>query len=210
MKNISLLPAEYKAYLKSEKKINRIAVVAAIVILIFVLFYASLSFSLIIPQAELDAVRNERELIQGRSGEMLTYEQMKDKISAGKSLYEQAMQDNPDWSSLLVQIFNTIPENVWLDQFSIEYLEDKSEYQENKSEYPENKRILTVRGWAGSHAKVADWLTALQQNENLRDVLCQSSAISGAEGNSTIQFEISAELVTAAANEVPAEGSEGK
>lgn len=196
MKNISLLPLEYKDYLKSEKKINKIAVIAAIVILIFVLLYALLSFSLIIPQAELDAIRYERGLVQDRSRELLTYEHMKEEILAGNSLYEQVMLDNPDWSSLLVQIFNNIPENVRLDQFSIEY--------------QEGKRILTARGWADSHAKVAAWLTALQQNENLTDVLCKSSVISSAESYDTIQLEISAEVVIAAANEVPVDGSEGK
>lgn len=196
MKNISLLPLEYKDYLKSEKKINKIAVIAAIVILIFVLLYALLSFSLIIPQAELDAIRYERGLVQDRSRELQSYEQMMDKISNSKKLHDQVMQDNPDWSSLLVQIFNTIPENVWLDQFSIEYMEDKG--------------LLTARGWADSHARVADWLTALQQNENLTDVLCQSSVLSGAQSNGTIQLEISAEVVIAAANEVPVDGSEGK
>lgn len=185
MRNISLLPAEYKSYKKSEKRISRFAVITAVLVLAFVLIYATLSVSLVALRSEADTIRRQREHIQLKTAELQPYEAMKEKVSNAQALYEQIMSDNPDWSSLLVQIFDSIPQSLWFDSFTIDY--------------PNNAGALNIKGWADSHSTVADWMALLKDNENLSNVLYKSSSISGAdnslEGSTTVQFEISAQLV---------------
>ncbi len=181
MRNISLLPAEHKSYKRSEKSISRFAVIAVVLILVFVLLYATLSLALLKPQADLKAVMQQREQAQLKAAGLQSYEDKKAEISNVADLYRLCMENSPDWSSLLVQIFNSIPQNLWLSNFDINYVE--------------NKGVLNMRGWADSHSKVSDWLATLNANENLKNVLCLSSSTSGTDGSHTVQFEISAELV---------------
>lgn len=186
MRNISLLPAGYKNYRRSEKRINRFAIIAAVLILAFVVVYASLSLYLVSLQSQSELVRRERELVQLRAAQLQSYEDMKVKISDTDSLYEQIMKGNPDWSSLLVQVFNSIPQGLRLDSFTIDY--------------PQNDGVMNMRGWADSHGTVAYWISLLKENDNLSNVLYKSSSAGMSANSSTdndysVQFEISAELL---------------
>lgn len=192
MKNISLLPADLKSYKASAKKINKIAILIPVVILAYVVVYAALSTALLIPGRELDITRRGRIEVQQKISELYPYEVMDNKTTAIAGLISEAMRNNPEWDSLLTGIFNSAPEGVKLNDFSVSYADNKGE--------------MTIKGWADSHGSVADWLTELKAADGLSDVQCQSSSQNIGENGYSILFEVKAALAQGKSYKAPFEG----
>lgn len=192
MKNISLLPAELRNYQASAKKMSKYAVVVAFLILGFVLIYAVLSLTVILPQQQLNSVRQQRQDMQKKIAELQPCEDMLNASEAAKKLVSEAMGTNPQWDKLFVEIFNSIPENTWLNDFSTTFSVNAGE--------------LSLKGWAKSHTDVAEWLAGLKTMEGLSNIQCQFTAKTEADSGNDIQFEIKAVLTQGKAFEMPAEG----
>jgi Tfp pilus assembly protein PilN len=197
LKNISLLPVELKNYQTSAKRINKYTILIAFLILGFVLVYAVLSLAVVLPQQQLAAIKQERQEVQKKIAELQPYEDMKNTSEAAKKLVVEAMGTNPEWDNLFVNIFNSIPDGIWLNDFS-------SSYQANTGE-------ISIRGWAKTHTDVADWLSGLKNMDDLNNVQCQFAEKSGSDGGSgNVQFEIKAALAQGSPYELPAEGGAEK
>ena len=196
MRNISLLPAELKSYKKSAGRISRIAVAVIILLLVFVLVYVSLSFAYLAPGRELAQVRSQRAETGQKIAELKHYRDIASETSVLEGKIKKAMGKNPGPDVLLPEIFGHFPVNTRLNELSIDYISDGNE--------------IKMRGLADSHVYVADILESLKSLESLDGVECKSSVVSGADGASYVQFEISAGVAGAKGNETPAvgEGSE--
>jgi Tfp pilus assembly protein PilN len=192
LKNISLLPAELRNYQTSAKKMSKYAVVVAFLILGFVLIYAVLSVTAILPQQELNSVRQERQDMQKKIAGLQPCEDMLNASEAAKKLVSEAMGVNPQWDTLFVKIFNSIPEDTRLSDFSSTFSGSAGE--------------LSLRGWAKSHTDVAEWLASLKTMEGLSDIQCQFTAKTETDSGTDVQFEIKAVLAQGKAFEMPAEG----
>jgi len=192
LKNISLLPAELRNYQRSAKKINRYSVVMAFFILGFVLIYAVLSLAANVPQQGLNNVRQQRKSVQQKINELQAYEEMLNTSENARILVSEAMGKNPEWDTLFVGIFNSIPQGAWLSDFTSTFSEATGE--------------LSIRGWAESHATVADWLAVLKTLEGLGSVQCQFIEKNGTDSGNEVQFEIKAVLNQRQDVEMPVEG----
>jgi Tfp pilus assembly protein PilN len=192
LKNISLLPVELRNYQTSAKKMSKYAVVVAFLILGFVLIYSVLSLTAILPQQDLNSVRQERQDMQKKIAELQPCEDMLNASEAAKKLVSEAMGTNPQWDTLFVKIFNSIPEDTWLSDFSTTFSGNTGE--------------LSLRGWAKSHANVAEWLTSLKTMEGLSNIQCQFTMKTGTDDGKNVQFEIKAVLAQGKAFEMPEEG----
>lgn len=192
MKNISLLPAELRNYQTSAKKMSKYAVVVAFLILGFVLIYAVLSLTAMLPDQESNSIRQQRQDMQKKIAELQLCEDMLNTSKAAEKLVSEAMGTNPQWDMLFVKIFNSIPEDTWLSDFT--------------STFSGNTGELSLKGLAKSHTNVADWLASLKTMEDLSNIQCQFITKTGTDNGENVQFEIKAVLAQGKAFEIPSEG----
>lgn len=192
MKNISLLPAEFKSYKLSAKRISRYVMVLSALILVFVVVYVVLSLTAAIPQRELASVREQRTAIQKKAAELQPYADMADRTGTVKKLVSVAMGTNPEWSDLFIRIFNTVPDGIWLNDFNASYKDGSGD--------------MSIKGRADSNTEVAGWLAALKKLDGLSDAQCGFTARDGSADGGGVQFEIRITLHQGNGQKNPAEG----
>lgn len=185
MRNISLLPLEIRQYRKSAQRWNVVIAVVGLVVAASILVYAAMTAFMLMPGGELNAVRQERADIQSKITELKPYEDMINNAKAIEGLVSDAMGVNPEWGSLFTSIYNKMPDNVWLTDYTVNFQGQTGEYD--------------MKGSAKSHDAVAEWLKDLQNMDGISDVQCQFASKSDtSDGSSSVQFEIKAKILPGA------------
>lgn len=194
MRNISLLPLEIRQYRRSSQKLNSFNFVICVIACVIILVYLAISIFMLLPATELNSLKQERADVQSGITELQPYEDMLNEANAIKALVKQAMGTNPEWSAFYSKLYNDMPDNVWLTDFSSTYSGQTGEY--------------SLKGWAKSHDDVAEWLKELQTSKEIENVLCQYTVKNNTDNSGNVQFEIKAKVLPGKAYEPLAEGGQ--
>lgn len=180
MRNISLLPNEIRLGRRSAQRWNTFVLVICLVVTAFILLYLAMSIFMLMPQGELNAIKLERGTVQSRIDELKPYEDMLNESNAIKGLVTSAMGVNPEWGSFFTGLYNKMPDNIWLTDFSVNYKGQAGEYD--------------IKGRAKTHDDVALWLKELRKMDGINDIQCQFAKKDDAN-SSYVEFEIKAKVL---------------
>lgn len=181
MKNISILPIEVKNRQKSK---NQMMILGACAIFFFSLLLALYLGLMVVNHAargQLDAVNRQRDEVQGQMGKLNDYVQISSTIKSSRDVVARAMGTVPEWDALLARVSGSMPNGVWLSDFS--------------AQYKDNAGQLKLKGWAHSNGLVADWLKTMNGIKSLKDVRNPVLSEVEVDGSKVIQFEIEATLL---------------
>lgn len=194
MRNISLLPLEIRQYRRSSQKLNSFNFVVCVIACVIILVYLAITIFMLLPATELNSLKQERADVQSGITRLQPYEDMLNEANAIKALVKQAMGTNPEWSTFYSKLYNDMPDNVWLTDFTSTYGGQTGEY--------------SLKGWAKSHDDVAEWLKELQTSKEIENVLCQYTVKNNTDNSGNVQFEIKAKVLPGKAYEPLAEGGQ--
>jgi len=178
VKYISVLPPEIRQRRKQKQQQQLFLLVGAILLSILLISYSILFGLTFLSNMHLKALQTEKQELQAQVDSLNQYGAIQERIDFLKVLVEKAVGSNPEWGEILTQLGVSIPNGVWLTDFS--------------SVYTEGKGALTLRGWAYNHPLVAEFLEKLQQSPELQGVQCQFSTLAELNGQPAVQFEIKA------------------
>lgn len=194
MRNISLLPTEIRLYRRSAQKWNSFIMAMCIVVAVVIIIYMAMTIFMLLPSTELNSVKQERAEVQSGIEKLKPYEDMLNEANVIKAQVKEAMGSNPEWSNFYSVLYNGMPDNVWLTDFSSTYKGQTGDY--------------SIKGWAKSHDDVAEWLKGLQKSNEINNVLCQYTVKNNADDGNTVQFEIKAKILPGKAYEPLTEGGQ--
>lgn len=181
LKNISILPIEYKKKQKAYEMISVYILSAVLALLAFAVIFIYIYAGNRGLATELASVREQNESMRGRIDTLEPYRQAQDKIRSTKELIVKAAGTNPDWAELFNEICFHMPSNVWLNEIAFSYTEQSKE--------------MKLHGSSLTQYGVAQWLDRLKKVQGLENVSIKLSSGDGAGGLKGIQFEIGATVL---------------
>ncbi len=207
---INLLPPEIEAQLRARRKRNLTLFISGVVLLVFLAFYAALMAATVQMRGEAARLQEERRKVQQEAAAYQQYADMRDRMVKAEGLVRQAVGSPPDWAGIMADIGRQIPGSVWLTDWRVEK-QDQNNREANpagQSGQGENtggdKPVaqsavageVVIRGWAFEQREVAAWLEALRSVRGLTDVRCRFTSAEDFRGDSMIQFEIKAQVLS--------------
>ncbi len=181
MTRISLLPSDLRKRQRSQENRDMYIKIGVGVVAVFLILFASLFLLTLNVNRELDAVRNQRQLVDQQIAQLREYEIIATKISDLDNLGRVAVGQVPDWSGLLISIGEEIPAGVYLTDFTGTQIGED--------------RVMTLKGMAPSHVMAAEWLEELLAFEKLDDVSFQISSETLIDGQPRFVYEIKAAVI---------------
>lgn len=182
MNRISLLPPEIKQKRQEREKKNRIQ----FLILMFLIFIAVLNIFFLVNnlllRGDLNALRQERELIERQAADLAEYNDLYIEISTSEQLLTAAMGTVPQWSAFFRNISQALPVTAWFSDLT--------------GTYSEEAGTLTIRGWSYDHGSLADLLERLEEIEQLEQIQLRVSTETMYQGTDAIQFQVDAYLLS--------------
>ncbi|RCX13797.1 Tfp pilus assembly protein PilN [Anaerobacterium chartisolvens] len=191
MKNISILPSEYKKDNKAYRGISAIILIGVIFTMLFASAFVAFYISNSALQQRLKSLEGENSLLASRVEELKPYLEAYNKIEAVSALAREAAGSNPEWRGLMNDISENIPQNVWLGGIACTY--------DGKAAKVE------LKGYARDYNGVAEWIRQLKGIKGLADISCSLSASQGSGSGRSVQFEISAAVSRVQKWSLPAE-----
>jgi len=191
---ISLLPPEIKQHRQEKERRNKIQ----FLILLFLIFVAVINIFFLINNlllsGDLNALRQERELVERQAADLAEYADLHIVISASEQLLTVALGTVPQWSAFFRNISQALPVTAWFSDLT--------------ATYSDQAGTLTIRGWSYDHSSLADLLVRLEQIEQLEQVLLRVSTETMYQGIDAIQFQVDAILLSGPGFLVEEEGGE--
>ncbi len=191
LKNISILPSEYKKDNKAYRGISAVIFIGVIFTMLFAASFVAFYISNTALEQRLKGLEDENLLLVSGIEALKPYLEAYSKIEAVSALAREAAGSNPEWSGLMKDISGNIPPNVWLSGIACTY--------DGKTAKVE------LKGYARDYTGVAEWLRQLKGIKGLSDISCGLSASQGSGTGRSVQFEISAAVSRAQKWSLPAE-----
>jgi Tfp pilus assembly protein PilN len=178
MKNISILPVEYRQRQKRHQRTSIIIIIAIALFVVYSISFITLFVAGIGYQSELQGLKKENLLVQKQIDELKAYETALQKILSTAALIKQAAGTNPRWENIINDACADMPVTIWLSDLSCSYSENAGE--------------IKIKGSAFNHNDVADWLDKLKDVQGISSVSCKVSSGEASTEGQTVQFEINA------------------
>lgn len=172
MKNISLLPAEYKRLKRSNRKTELMVAVSGILAAMTIFAYVIVKILSSIPAEELRTLKVENENLLKDIQSLDYLNEMEENIGRGKKLAQKAVGNQPDWLTLFYAIGESIPDSLKLLQISTGIEKDNV--------------VLTLRGEARSNLDIALWLKRMMEDDLLNTAELKSTSAS----NDWVSFDV--------------------
>ncbi len=182
MDHVSLLPPEIKQARLDKRRQGVMIKILLLLFIIVMAVYAFLLVSSILSRRNLNALRDDRMLVEAQAAELQEYEDLYNNMTAAEERLNTAMGTSPPWGDFLYDIGMAMPQGtVWLSDMSFNYSDESGSFN--------------MRGWAYHHSGVADMLDRIYELEQLDDVLCQFSSETDYQGSEAVQFTVDAAIL---------------
>lgn len=185
---VSLLPREYQETLSTERKSRNLLVGLIISIAVLALALVALAWIGDHLNHELESLKADNEAIAQRIEDLKPLENMQKDIEALTTLVLQAGGLCPEWGSVLQEVGNTLPPDIYLTNMTASFANGTS--------------TLVILGRAPSHESVAKMIDGLARDDNFGEIACSFSNYESASDN--IKFELKIPLMIR--NQAQAEG----
>lgn len=178
MYNVSLLPKEYRMIHSNVRKTS-IALIASMIIMA-VLFVAYLILAIVISgnRAELDGLRAENSAMRSQINSMAELKTLNEEVNQNLADVKNAIGQSPVWDQLIVQLGNSAPPTISVQDYSIEY------------EPESNTGTGRIVGTAANYETVSLWLVSLKEVEEISNITIYYTSKTSDDKNSTVGFEI--------------------
>lgn len=176
MKQISLLPVEYRKQKIAERKTRYLMIASAIISMVVIFSYVIVKILSTIPQSELKALQAENERLLNNIQALNYLSEMEKKIDKLAERAQQAVGNQPDWPEILLSIGQEAP-----DGLLIKNLAAKNDAK---------VCTMTIEGSALSHADVALWMDRIRKLDRVSEVALQYSNAFISEGVQQVSFKM--------------------
>ncbi len=182
MERISLLPPEIKQNRLEKEKKKRIQALVLLLLITVALINIFFLVNNLLLRGNLNAVRQERELVEKQAAELVEYADLYNEITASEQLLTIVMGTVPQWSAFFRNVSLALPVTSWFSDLSVAYSDLEG--------------TLSIQGWSYNHGNLADLLERLEGIEQLEQVHCRVSTETIYQGTGAIQFQVDAKLLS--------------
>jgi Tfp pilus assembly protein PilN len=178
MKQISLLPVEYKKQKTVERKTRYLMIASAILSMMLIFGYVIVRILSTIPQSELKVLQAENELLLDNIKALNYLSDMEDKIDKLAKRAQEAVGNQPDWPGILLSIGQEAPDGLLI----------KSLAAKNDAK----ACTMGIEGSALSHTDIALWIDRIKKLDKVTDVMLQysNSFVSGGVQQVSFKMEL--------------------
>lgn len=178
MKQISLLPVEYKKQKTVERKTRYLMIASAILSMMLIFGYVIVRILSTIPQSELKVLQAENELLLDNIKALNYLSDMEDKIDKLAKRAQEAVGNQPDWPGILLSIGQEAPDGLLI----------KSLAAKNDAK----ACTMGIEGSALSHTDIALWIDRIKKLDKVADVMLQysNSFVSGGVQQVSFKMEL--------------------
>ena len=178
MKQISLLPVEYKKQKTVERKTRYLMIASAILSMMLIFGYVIVRILSTIPQSELKVLQAENELLLDNIKALNYLSDMEDKIDKLAKRAQEAVGNQPDWPGILLSIGQEAPDGLLI----------KSLAAKNDAK----SCTMGIEGSALSHTDIALWIDRIKKLDKVADVMLQysNSFVSGGVQQVSFKMEL--------------------
>lgn len=177
MKNISLLPAEYKKLKKSNRKAELMVAVAGILAAMTVFAYVIVKILSSIPTEELKILKVENDNLLKDIQSLKYLNEREESINRSKKLAQKAVGNQPDWLALFYAISQSMPDSLKLSSF--------------KTDLDKEIMVISLQGDARSNTDIAEWMERMRDDE----LLSTAELLSTSASNNRVSFNIKITVV---------------
>lgn len=191
MYRISLLPEKYR--LEREKAAQRLDLIIYFLFftVICVILLSLATFVRLYRTSELKYITGEVANLQSELGSLSDYEQKKDHVEQVYKNVSTLAEGLPSFPRVLQEILNTVPNNISIENVSLEYIE--------KTE----STSMEIKGEALDYTDVAGWIKTLDELEVTGEIYNSYSTGTSDASAYNISFELSIDVLdTSAADDI--------
>ncbi len=178
MYNVSLLPKEYRMIHTNTRRKNIALVASMIIMAVLFVVYLILAIVLSGKRAELDGLKAQNSAMRVQINSLAELKTLNEEVTLNLADVNKAIGTSPDWDKLIVQIGNTAPPTISVQNYSIEY------------EPETNIGIGSITGTAANYDTVSLWLVTLKEVEDISNITFKYSSKTSDDENSLVGFEI--------------------
>jgi Tfp pilus assembly protein PilN len=205
MTQVNLLPPEVRERHKIRRQVGLVAVAGVAVLGLLVLLFLVQSRRLSSAQHDLEAQQGRNAALQGQISQLQQFAQLKQQLADREALVASLFQQQILWSSVLTDISDVIPSQMWLT--SLSGTVSGAPGPEGGASTPSTgtgEIVATVQfqGMAFDHPTVALWLTRLEEVTGwVNSWITQATkSVDTTTGATSVNFSGSVDLTAAAAS----------
>lgn len=191
MYRISLLPEKYR--LEREKAAQRLDLIIYFLFftVICVILLSLATFVRLHRTSELKYITGEVANLQSELGSLSDYAKKKDHVEQVYKNVSTLAEGLPSFPRILQEILNTVPNNISIENVSLEYIEKT------------DSTSMKIKGEALDYADVAGWIKTLDELEVTGGIYNSYSTGTSDASAYNISFELSIEVLdTSAADDI--------
>jgi Tfp pilus assembly protein PilN len=190
--NISLLPAELRHQQKTNKRFSIYIVVLIMVGMLFTVNLIGLLLNNVYSSSNLASVKIQDEQLKQRIAGLQEYADIDANIQKLKSMFSNASSITPQWSTLLFNIGNALP--------------DKVTVTEMKETYSDSSGSISISGWAYTYSDVSDMVVSLAKVPGIENVKLSDATNNTIDNKNVVKFNISAVISKGEARDLDTQG----
>lgn len=207
MREISLLPVEYRERELAKRQTLLVHAIALSVIGAMLLLYAVSFGAAFINRLEYHNFQTERISCERQIAALKPYADLDSRYRDAVELYNQVCGTFRPWGAFLAGIGLKVPEGVWLTELTLSKPEAQASAQQtgsspesgqsvgsNQASASQSSYTCSIKGWALGHFQLARFLDKLQEVQQLSHIQCRTTSAGEYNESPAVQFEITAEL----------------
>lgn len=192
MYSVSLLPYEYRLINTKARKKNISLILAMVAMGLLFATYIILTVILTSKNAKLNEIRKEATSVESQISKIDDLLVISNEVNRMLNDASVAAGSNPEWSSLITSIGNSVPESVSLKNIGMEFTSSDGE--------------CNILGTGLTHQSVSEWLRELEKVSGIGEILCVISTIDNMDDvTNPVRFEITIPLKKGPGYKLPME-----
>lgn len=187
MRNISLLPEQYKKDIVLSRKLSITAVVSLILAVVALFAYGLTGLLMLSPLIELESMKSQNIQVSSQITDLKPLVELYNEINVNVGNFEKAVKGTLPANMVVYGLCSDIPEEIILLKLSVSFNSSKGDLK------------AVVEGIASNKENLVLWMDALKENQYVHAVMCKTLEEYGdSSGKKTARFTL----------EIPLEGGD--